>query len=156
MKNNIHQIEYISYFAYGSNINKKHFKKGKKINFHSCKVGVLKDYEFLFNKKSDIGGTSKANLRSKPSCKVWGCCYEIDKDDWKKLLYAEQKYKPLKNVDIELNNGRKIKADTLISKYTADNTLPSQEYLQIIIKGAKEMKLPKKYISEIQKKGQKK
>lgn len=147
------QIEHMHYFAYGSNINKKHFKKEKKINFHSYEVGFLKEYEFVFNKKSDKDGTSKANICSKPGCEVWGCCYEIEKDDWKKLLDAEKKYKPLKNVDIEVNSGRKIKADTLISNYTLD-TLPSQEYLQIIIKGAKEMKLPKKYISEIQKKGQ--
>jgi hypothetical protein len=149
-------IKRIYYFAYGSNLKKdqliERINQSKKESdkqyltpFHMYHMSFLKGYKLKINKKGD-DGTSKANIcEAIEKDKVWGVCYEMDKDAFLLLNDYEIGYVPI-DVLTETTDGQLIKAKTFISTKITD-TLPDPEYVKTIIDGAKEMGLPDDYIS---------
>jgi len=150
-------IERMYYFAYGINLKKDQLQErieGKKkernkqylIAFHTYYKGLLKGYEFVFNKRS-IDGTSKANIRkSENESKVWGVCFEMDNEAFELLKEFESGYE---TQDVQIRTDFYIiVAETFISNDVSDNP-PDKNYVKIIIDGAKKMALPEEYISYI-------
>lgn len=140
-------IKRILYFAYGKNLSKDILSKriGK---YHTASKAVLKEYRFLYNKKStkkDVT-TAKANIKCQGS-EVWGVCYEIDESD---LITLKEKYENGYNlIEVEIyheNYERNVKAKTFKSKKIINNVAPSDDYREIILCGAEEWGLPIEYI----------
>lgn len=136
------------YFAYGSNLKKEQMNEREIVIYESHK-GFIKDYKLEFNKKS-IDGSSKANITKVTGEIVWGICFELDTDGFEKLISYEKGYEELEvtvyNEDQEILSTAK----TFISNKICDK-LPAENYLNKIIEGAKQHKLPEDYIKKIEK-----
>jgi hypothetical protein len=163
------QIERYYYFAYGSNlatdqINRRMAKIERgyfpnagnlatdQINSRSkyvhnqCKA-KLSNYAFTYNKKSKDGITSKANLKKIDGAVTWGVCYEIDRYQFDCLKKEyEQGYDDIE-VWVDSDNMGKIIAKTFVSKSLTEAN-PSSEYVDVIVRGARENQLPDDYIAK--------
>lgn len=137
-------IERSYYFAYGSNLLKKRLLEriGK---FHTASVAILKGYKFIYNKKS-IDGTAKANLIKEPNSKVYGVCYEIDRDDLNILRNYEKGYDDRKLTVSLIDFNTDAEVNTYISQSITEQPV-SKDYRQIIIQGAKEWGIDQNYIN---------
>lgn len=134
----------INYFAYGSNMltDRMQYRTPSAIQIG---IGLLKDYDFVCNKKS-IDGSGKGNLVLSENSEVWGVIFEIYENDLSRLDEIEGGYQR-KNVTVLLNN-TPVTAVTYISdKLTGEP--PTQSYLQLIIDGAIEHQLPEDYIAKL-------
>jgi len=109
--------------------------------------GFIKNYKLEFNKKS-IDGSSKANITKSDGEIVWGICYVLDIDGFENLRKHEKGYEELEVTVYDENQEILFTAKTFISNKICDK-LPTKEYLDRIIKGAKQYKLPKDYISNL-------
>jgi hypothetical protein len=144
------QIRRIYYFAYGSNLLKERLKNRIRI-YHEHHKGFIKNHSLIFNKRS-IDKTSKANIEYRKGCNVWGVCYEIDPEGFDKLAKIEKGYE-IKEIAVFLQNdeAKFIVANTFISSDLSKNP-PAKEYVDLIVRGAKEHDLPDDYIRQITKK----
>ena len=150
------------YFAYGSNMSERRLRK----RVPSAKVigtGVLNNHCVTFHKHSKKDGSGKGTIEPSESDKVYGVLFKINKDEKCKLDKAEGKvsddckkgYKKI-TVKIEIR-------DSKCSKYACGETKnaktyqatsvsidrklkPYSWYKQHVLIGAKEQKLPKRYI----------
>lgn len=136
------------YFAYGSNIKKEQMNERNVVIYKSYK-GFIKDYKLEFNKQSK-DGSSKANITKAIGKIVWGICFELDTDGFENLKKYEKGYEELEVAVYNENQEILFTAKTFISNKICVK-LPTNEYLQRIITGAKQHKLPEDYIKEIEK-----
>lgn len=145
----------VLYFAYGSNMCKEQLCARIEKKYHTaCKASLL-NYRFIYNKKSTIDGTAKANIEACEGEKVFGVCYEIDENDMIKLQDKEKGY-DCEDVTISLDN---YQNDALAITFIANsaNSIvrgigPRENYRLKILKGAEEWGLPKEYIENYLKK----
>ena len=131
-------------FAYGSNMFPPRLlnRIGK---YHCGLQAIASGYEFTYNKEG-VDNTAKANLKSSTAGQVYGVCFEIDKEDFSKLDQYEKGYE---RCDIELQiNGKKETARTYMSSCIGQNNLPSTEYKNLILQGARYWGLDKKYVAD--------
>jgi gamma-glutamylcyclotransferase (GGCT)/AIG2-like uncharacterized protein YtfP len=147
-------IRDVLYFAYGSNMWKEELIGQKKINYHTASKASLKNYRFIYNKKSTIDGTAKANIQECEGEKVWGVCYEIDENDLNKLKECEKGYFCIDITIFHKNYQKNVSARTFKAKpkFIETNIVPCADYRQKILKGAQQWSLPKEYIENYLKK----
>lgn len=133
------------YFAYGSNMLPECLieRIGK---FHTAFKAVFPRHKFIYNKKS-IDGTAKANVESDDDAEVHGVCFEIDESDLAILKKYEGGYDQ-RNIEIVTDNGNITQAVTYISTSTDTSLIASEEYKNIVRKGAEHWGLSKSYMSE--------
>ncbi|SMP77256.1 Protein of unknown function [Desulfonatronum zhilinae] len=93
--------------------------------FHTSEKAILKNYKFLYNKKS-IDGTTKANLKKDSQFETHGVCYEIDTEDLNILKNFEKGYDVV-NVEIITHKNVTAYAKTFISNSTIEGILPSED-----------------------------
>ena len=137
------QVRRCFYFAYGSNLKKDRLLSW--INhIHSECVARLDGYAFHYDKKS-YDGSAKANV-SRPGDTVLGVCYEIDLCDFLRLQEHEKGYSPIE-VSTHDENGTAIIAKTFVSA-SITTSEPSEEYVRMVVEGAREHGLPESYIKE--------
>ncbi len=133
------------YFAYGSNMLPERLI-GRIGKYHTAFNAVFPRHKFIYNKKS-IDGTAKANVESDGGAEVHGVCFEIDESDLGILKKFEEGYDQ-RNIDIVTGNGYITQAVTYISTSTDASLSVSEEYKNIVQKGAKHWGLSKSYVSE--------
>jgi hypothetical protein len=140
--NGMEKPDHFLYFGYASNLKTSIVEErvGSKIQDYTA--GRLQDYGFRFNKKNS-DGTARANILFSESEDVYGVVYQIDQKFRDKLLQTEPGYQ-LINLLIETSGGN-IEALTFVSDSDDENIHPSKEYLDTILQGAKEHKLPEEY-----------
>lgn len=138
-------IKHNYYFAYGSNMHPERLLE-RIDKYHTAFQVTLSNYTFTYNKKSN-DGTAKANIEPIDGDVVYGICFEIDDDDFSILQKCEGGY-DRRNVSVTTKEGRETKAVTYISS-SIDNTLaPSNEYKDLVLKGASHWGLEKSYVTE--------
>ena len=135
------------YFAYGSNLKKEQMEEREIVIYKSYK-GFIKNYKLEFNKKS-TDGSSKANITKATGEIVWGVCFKLDTDGFENLRNHEKGYDELLVTVYDENCEILFRAKTFISSKICDK-LPTKEYLDRIIAGAKQHKLPKDYIKKVE------
>jgi len=140
--------ESLVYFAYGSNLKKEQMDERGVVVYKNYK-GFIKNYKLEFNKKS-IDGSSKANITKSDGEIVWGICYELDAAGFENLRKHEKGYEKLEVAVYDENQEVLFTAKTFISNKICDK-LPTKDYLDKIIEGAKQHELPKDYIEKIEK-----
>ncbi len=140
-------ITNVIYFAYGSNLKKEQMAE-RNVAIYNSHKGFIRDYKLEFNKKS-IDGSSKANLTESNGEIVWGVCFELDKEGFKNLREHEKGYEETEVVVFDENQKILFSAQTFISNKICDK-LPTKEYLDKIIIGAKQHDLPKSYIKNLE------
>jgi len=133
------------YFAYGSNMDKAWLTRRIK-KFHAATRATLKDYQFVYNKKSK-DGSSKANIIHKENSEVLGICYEIDINDLNVLDGYERGYDRIE-VQLQLDCDIFARGNVYISNSILDNIGPTDDYRSIIVKGAKSWGLDQQYIAK--------
>ena len=65
------------YFAYGSNMNSERML-ARQVPFSDSQPGVLSDFQFVFNKRSEAHGAGHANVVYSPGNSVEGVLYRIE------------------------------------------------------------------------------
>lgn len=147
-------IKHVWYFIYGSNLYEEQLKvRLKEIdeNYLQKEKCSLKGYEFTYNKRSSKDGSSKANIIKTEKGTVKGIAILIleNKLDEFKKKWEDGYNKEEVNIQTE-NNINKNSKDTFKAYTFISNNLttvpPSDEYVNIIIKGAHENNLSQEYI----------
>jgi len=100
------------------------------------------------NKRSK-DGSGKANLVHSPGDVVWGVLYEMDESGLPKLDKAEGGYRRVE-VEVLDEQGCPIVAQTYVSKKLTDDTRAYEGYKKLILNGAREHQLSKKYIEDLE------
>jgi len=104
----------------------------------------LDGYAWCCNKLG-MDGTAKANLIRQPGARVFGVLYSINPDDWPLLDQIEGGYQ---RFEVDVCSAEKSrKAWTYISTLLTDKAA-QPTYLEHIILGAEEHRLPQEYIEK--------
>ena len=144
----------IWYFAYGSNlsVDRKVERTGA---IRQAIPSRLVGYRFAFNKRASEGGRAYANVVRDPNAVVWGVAYLCNPQAMKALDRHEGvsggHYKRLL-VEVTTSTGEKIKAVTYVAgeDFLIEGVRPSDEYLRLILDGARHHALPEEYIRTIE------
>jgi len=127
------------YFAYGSNLNAKRFES-RCPNSRFVRKAVLFNYEFI------IASRGFASVIPSPGGRVEGALYKLTKADEKNLDKWEGVDKGLYRKE---NHPVKVGAKPITALVYIDNDprpgVASEDYCEIILKGAADRKLSKAY-----------
>jgi hypothetical protein len=132
----------VKYFAFGSNMSSQRLLK-RTPSAKPIINAMLSNYELTFNKISN-DGSGKANIQSKGDEIVRGVIFEMDETDIKVLDAKEIGYQ---RILIKVIDDRATNHDvyTYISDKINQGLKPTRKYLQYLISGAEEHKLPDDY-----------
>ena len=141
----------LNYFAYASNL--KESLVEERLGGHrprSSTVARLFDYDFQINHRQS-NGQPRANLVTKKGSHVLGVLYVVDKIHEEQLFATEPGYDIIDvQVQLQLSPTSTVQARTFLAQTTTTETLiPSKEYLQTILDGAREHHFPDEYIERI-------
>jgi hypothetical protein len=136
------QICRLYYFAYGSNMLLTRLRT-RVTYVHDNLSGQLRNYRFRYNKQAQ-DGSSKANVVAAPDQVVHGVCFEIDDEDFKKLVEIERGYIPVE-VPIYTTSRGLIISKTFRSEKLS-NAMPKSDYVTTVVAGAREHDIPEEYI----------
>ena len=143
------------YFAYGSNMNKKHLDDylGHN-NAMFIDTGILKNNIFMYQGiKNHLNIKGKADICRRKGSNVYGVIYKVDEDIMKKLDKKEGVHKGIYEREY-----CKIKAKgqvyncvtyRMITDKISRRMEPSVKYKTIIITAAVYHNFPKKYLSRL-------
>jgi len=141
------------YFAYGSNLLPSEIQK-KTVNVHERGNAFISGYRLAFSKHSEKWrGDAASIIRTyKKDDQVWGAVYGVDFEGRKTLMESEDGYRE-QMVNALLQNtdgspGPLVRAFTFSGKTTCHRVgcAPSLEYVDVILRGAKQKKLPERYV----------
>ena len=140
------------YFAYGSNlcIEQMVERTGPiRQGADRPKIVRLPNYHLIFNVQGDDGQVY-ANLKS-PGHGVLGVIYCCSAKMLLKMDQFEKGYER-RHVRVVLENGAELNAVTYVANVAPSETVipPSPNYLQRILRGARQHGLPDSYIKEIE------
>jgi gamma-glutamylcyclotransferase (GGCT)/AIG2-like uncharacterized protein YtfP len=146
------------YFAYGSNMNWPQMKKRcPSVQFVS--VAKLTNHRLAFTRKSNHRGCGSADAIPAQAHIIWGVIYEIEESEITNLDEAED-FVPERARNGYTRQQTQVFTDgedmpVLVSLYFAEKQknppLPSAEYKQLIVEGAKHWNLPQDYIEGLEK-----
>ena len=127
------------YFAYGSNLNHFQMKRRCKDSVFLKKIN-LNNFRLTFRSKYRA-----ADIEPKKNFKVVGGLFEISKSDEKKLDIYED-FPLLYKKYYFYHYSKKVMTYTMAKK--TPFTYPTERYLNIVIKGYKDCKLDKNYLTK--------
>jgi gamma-glutamylcyclotransferase (GGCT)/AIG2-like uncharacterized protein YtfP len=147
------------YFAYGSNLSldQKIARSGDIRSALSC---FLRNYRLAFNKKSYKNDEVFANIIPATGEIVWGVAYLCNNEALRKMDICEGvaggHYERFE-VEVLTTDEDKLRAVTYVAGYEflTDEKQPTADYLNKIISGAQQHKLPPDYIESIRQLGKK-
>jgi gamma-glutamylcyclotransferase len=131
------------YFAYGSNMKTDRMTK-RVPSAKPLSYAKLMDKKLTFNKISS-DGSGKTNIVDSENNVVLGVLFEVDEKDIMKLDAIEKGYEK-QDVTVLGTDGQQIHTFTYVSAQTKDGLKPYDWYLNFLIEGAEENKLPKDYV----------
>ncbi len=132
------------YFAYGSNM-KRSYLEERIGTVEDCGIATLKDNRIAFNKESKKDGTGKTNILPTEHEDVFGVIYKMSEEQLKLLDGIEGGYvRILMLVEFE---GKMTEVQTYVaSPHRINNDLlPTTDYLQNLIDGARDHRFPQTY-----------
>ncbi len=136
------------YFAYGSNMNFKQMKiRCPKAIF--IKRVYLENYKFIYDGYSFYRKGAVANITPCNKTIVWGGLYEIDEECLKSLDRYEGYPSAYDREELEVKDKdeNKFKAWVYLREGKTKG-IPSKEYREIILEGARDCLLPNDYIKK--------
>ncbi|MEN3009331.1 gamma-glutamylcyclotransferase family protein [Pseudothermotoga sp.] len=137
------------YFAYGSNMYTDQIQRRVCRQHIEWKVGYLRDHKLVFNKPAS-DGTGYANIMLQKGSTVYGVLYKLTEKEMEVLDRFEGSGYQRRELKITVEENRQVTAYVYIALQTMDGLLPRADYLERIIKGAKEHHLPQYYIQELE------
>jgi cation transport regulator ChaC len=141
------------YFAYGSNLYLKQLVERLERKISPIQVVFMADMELFFPRSSIKQDGGVASFRGAKGKKLWGALFEVTESDLDKLDIKEgaksvPKSYERKQVAVYDESGNEYNALTY-EAVVEGKYLPSRAYMQKIISGAEECKLPKEYIQHL-------
>jgi gamma-glutamylcyclotransferase len=135
------------YFAYGSNMRSARLLR--RIGTARALGPVhISDWRLTYNKPG-LDGSGKANLVAEAGAKSWGVAYEIATRSWEQLDSFELDYQRA-HFRLEQSDGSNLEAQAyLFLREEARVLVPSRDYLDHLLVGAREHGLPSDYITTI-------
>ena len=141
------------YFAYGSNLatDQKEHRTGR---IREAKRARLDGHRIAFNKRGR-DGTGKANIVPDSDRTVWGVVYRISSEALDKMDKHEGVaggHYSRNAVRVRCESGDETAAVTYVAghAFLDDSLTPAPNYLQNILRGARDHNLPEAYIREIE------
>jgi len=144
-------------FAYGSNLDWEQMKK-RCPSARYCGVAVLPDHRLAFTRRSKTRNCGVADALPEKGSDVWGVVYEIAEQDVG-LLDKSEGYRPGRENNAYVRGERHVFMDgdkespLAVMIYFAlpekNPPLPSKEYKEQILKGARFWHLPEDYIKNV-------
>ena len=140
------------YFAYGSNLSTTR-KEKRTGGIRESIVVDLNDFRFAFNKLASSGDVY-ANIVPSKGCRVWGVAYRCEPAALSALDIHEgvaTGHYLRKEYEVFSVQGTLLEAVAYVAgkNFVTAETAPPPWYLKLILKGAKEHKLPPDYIKRI-------
>ena len=139
------------YFAYGSNLDQKQIKD-------RCPcfklVGIAKKtgFQLIFPRCSKKQKGGVASIEESKGDVVWGALYELTLEDVRQLDKKEgvnrKYYRKICDFGVVQPDGTPVQAYTYIANKRG-RFKPHKDYLERIIKGARDLKLPEEYIDKL-------
>jgi len=138
------------YFAYASNMDPVQMRRrcpGAAFLRPACARG----YALAFTRYSTQRKGGSADMVEAPEDAVWGALYEVDEeglrslDKWEGVPYAYRRGE----VEVVDQEGTRYTAVTYFAHRTG-KFLPSKDYVELIIRGAKARGLPADYIARLE------
>jgi gamma-glutamylcyclotransferase len=136
------------YFAYGSNLSQQRMAE-RTGAIPQARPACLADYRLAFNCR--VGEAVYANIVPSVGSLVWGAVYLCDSQAMIELDLHEGVANGCYRrawVEVEVENGDRLMAETYLAgeKHMAQDGQPCAAYLDLILRGAQEHRLPAQYI----------
>lgn len=146
---------YVHYFAFGSNMNpdlleRRTFSTIGSLSFQRV---VLDDYQLVFNQGLDSFGMA-ASVEPNKNSKTHGLLYKLSLPQFNFLLASEGWPVGYQVEAIKVrpyDGGRSISASTLRSGRGLISGKPSERYINLLLKGAREQNLDVQYQDDLKK-----
>jgi len=137
------------YFAYGSNMNPGQLKQWQ-ITYANCQRAILQDHKLAFTRYSAKWQGGVADIIESKGDIVEGVLYEMTVKGLEKLDEKEGVHSGAyrrKNISVEAGRSERTTAITYeVVNKQAEFIPPSEEYMNIVIKGAEINGLSEAYI----------
>jgi gamma-glutamylcyclotransferase (GGCT)/AIG2-like uncharacterized protein YtfP len=134
------------YFAYGSNMNWEQMQRRCPSAKFVC-VASLKNYRFAIARHSRLRNCGTANIFAETGSEVWGIVYDVSEQELAVLDGFEDGYRREKVQVLSIGNGQSsIEVLVYIAEKEDNVPLPSSEYRQLIIAGARYWNIPEMYL----------
>ncbi len=148
------------YFAYGSNLMLAEFRHSCPTAARKCAV-KLPDFALTFPRKSINRNCGVANIEARQGSEVWGGVYEISASERQELEKREgfRSNRPSSSnsyvpqdviVFVDGDLAKPLNVITFVANPQAYPPLPSQDYKNLIIAGAREWNLSAEYIARLE------
>jgi hypothetical protein len=134
------------YFAYGSNMSTRRLM-ARVGNVQARSVASLSDHRLAFNKPSR-DGSGKANAIAEEGGLIWGVIFELKAQGWDVLDRFEPGY-AREQVALRSREGAWIEAQLYIHPASGEDITPFDWYLEQVLTGAREHRLPSDYVTRI-------
>lgn len=139
------------YFAYGSNMNGAQLRQraGEPL---VEKIARLDNYELNFDKVAR-GGSGTGNIVTAKGQVVHGVLYRLTEEQLKKLDRFEgvPEHYRRSEVNVVDEEGNKVSAQVYLARKVRRGLKPDRVYLQRILQGAEEHRLPAEYLEQLKK-----
>ena len=138
------------YFAYGSNMSSKRLQR-RVFSVVAIGTAILDGHALAFHKVSDKDGSGKCDIVESKSEQVHGVLYRVRKVEKKVLDLVEglgYGYSE-KMVTVIDTTGTRLSAFTYFATIIDPNLNPFTWYLQHVIEGALEARLPQHYLEKL-------
>lgn len=139
--------EKVLYFAYGANMSSRSFIERRGMRPRRALRAGLENYALHFNQPGiPLIEPAFANVQKAEGSRVEGVLYEISKAEMQRLYRSEGggAYDIIR-VNVTSFDGKED-AYTFEAKRTREEILPSKRYIQLILAGAREYRLPEAWI----------
>ena len=144
--------EHLWYFGYGSNMSRSIFLNRRGMHPLVVRRGRLDDYQLRFNLPVGPGERGVANLEPQVGACTWGILYLLTADEFDRLDRTEGVHMGAYNrisVEVAADGEESIAAFTYRSSRTRDGRKPSARYMELLLDGAREQKLPAHYLDAL-------
>ena len=142
--------ETVYYFAYGSNMATRYLTNIRHIPSYYSTYGQLKHYAVRFNMPGIPPlEPAFANLVAAEDKVAHGVIHEIARQDLARLTGSEGAGYQLTEVTVLTGDRGSLTAFTLVGGDNSLVAIPSQRYLDLLIEGAEQHRLPAAYITAL-------
>lgn len=134
------------YFAYGSNMNWEQMQRRCPSAQFVC-VARLKDYRFAIARHSRLRNCGTANIVAETGSEVWGIVYDVSEQELTILDGFEDGYRRERTLALTIGDSQSAVEVLVYVAEKEDNVpLPSSEYKQLIVAGARHWNMPGFYL----------
>ncbi len=134
------------YFAYGSNMNWEQMQRRCPSAQFVC-VARLKNYRFAIARHSRLRNCGTANIYAQTGSEVWGIIYDVSDQELTILDGFEDGYRRKRMLVLPAGESESgVEVLVYIAEKEDKVPLPSSEYKQLVVSGARYWEIPEVYL----------